>query len=84
MEILELKNTESEIKNSTDGLNSRMERPRKESMNLKVKQQELPNLNREKMHWKKNEQHLRDPLDYKKGLTFVSLESQKKRRGLGS
>lgn len=38
MEILELKSTESEIKNSIDGLNSRMERPRKESMNLQIKQ----------------------------------------------
>ena len=44
MEILELKSTESEIKNSIDGLHSRMERPRKESMNLKIKQLELSSL----------------------------------------
>ena len=44
MEILELKSTESEIKNSNDGLNSRMERPRRESKNLKIKQG-LSNLN---------------------------------------
>lgn len=46
MEVLELKNTITEINNSLDGLSSRMEiETTKEAMNLRREQEKLSNLN---------------------------------------
>ena len=50
MEILELKRTTTEIKNSMDGLNSRIEmaQEKKISVDLKAQQLKLPNVNNRK------------------------------------
>lgn len=68
MEILELKNIVMKLKSPLDKLNSRMEMQRKESINLKIDQQKLPNLNnreREKVETVSN-QSLEDPWNKKK------------------
>lgn len=83
METLGLKNKINEIKNSTDGLSSRMEGTKERISKFKYKTIEIIILNNRKKHNEENEQHLRNPLDYKKDLTSMGLESQKKRRWLG-
>ena len=55
--ILELKNTVRETKISLDELNIRMAMPEEESLNLKINQWKLSNLNNKE---KKNEQNVRD------------------------
>ena len=48
MEISEMKNAKSKIKNSLDGLNSKVETTAKEFVNLKLYQQKSSNLGRER------------------------------------
>lgn len=51
MESLEMKRTISKMKDSVDGLNGRLEKDKKVSVNLKLNQQQLPNQeNRKKMY----------------------------------
>lgn len=53
MKILELKNTISKVKNSLDGFNNRIELT-KERVNLKINQQKVSNLKRDKKKdWEK-------------------------------
>lgn len=63
MKILELKNTISKVKNSLDGFNNRIELT-KERVNLKINQQKVSNLKRDKKKdWEKRIESLTDLQD---------------------
>ena len=75
MEILEFKNTVTEPKTSVDGLKSRMERTEERISELKDRTVEITQSEQQREKTLKT--------DYRtitKGLTYLSLESQKEKR----
>lgn len=57
--MLEIQNTVTEIKNMFDVLINRLDRPKEESLSLRISQQKLPKLrDKENKDWEKTEQRI--------------------------
>lgn len=65
------------MKNLLDRFSSKINRTEKESLNLKIEQQKLPNLNREN---RKKLTKAQAPVYTTKDIKFVSSKFQKERR----
>lgn len=81
MEILELRNTITEMKSPVDGLHDRIERAEQRISELEDRTIRMTQSEEQRHRLKKkNDQSLRDLRTIIKYLTFVSLEAWKEKR----